>query len=84
LSACQTLRVPASDYNIVDTSRLILRLKSLLKIGKGMTRQVLIQVRQILSKQEVKGKGKVVPVRFLTQHPMKAYWRSGGIALRIL
>jgi len=33
----------------------------------------------------VKGKGKVVPVLFLTEHhAMKAYWSSGGIALRIL
>jgi hypothetical protein len=32
-----------------------------------------------------KGKGKVVPVLFLTEHhTMKAYWGSGGIAARIL
>jgi hypothetical protein len=32
-----------------------------------------------------KGKGKVVPVLFLTErHSMKAYWGSGGIAPRIL
>jgi hypothetical protein len=32
-----------------------------------------------------KGKGKVVPVLFLTQHhAMKAYWGSGDITLRIL
>jgi hypothetical protein len=32
-----------------------------------------------------KGKGKVVPVIFLTQHnAMKAYWGSGGIAPLIL
>jgi hypothetical protein len=31
------------------------------------------------------GKGKVVPVLFLTEHKaMKAYWRSGGIAPLIL
>jgi hypothetical protein len=29
--------------------------------------------------------GKVVPVLFVTEyHTMKAYWGSGGIALRIL
>jgi hypothetical protein len=33
---------------------------------------------------KVKVKGKVVPVRFLTEHhAMKAYWWSGGIAPRI-
>jgi hypothetical protein len=32
-----------------------------------------------------KGKGKVVPVLFLTEHhAMKAYWGSGGIAPFIL
>jgi hypothetical protein len=32
-----------------------------------------------------KGKGKVVPVLFLTEHhAMKAYWGSGGIAPLIL
>jgi hypothetical protein len=32
-----------------------------------------------------KGKGKVVPVIFLTEHhAMKAYWGNGGIAPRIL
>jgi hypothetical protein len=33
----------------------------------------------------LKGKGKVVPVLFLTEHhAMKAYWGSGGIAPLIL
>jgi hypothetical protein len=33
----------------------------------------------------VKGKGKVVPVLFLTKHhAMKAYWESEGIAPHIL
>jgi hypothetical protein len=32
-----------------------------------------------------KGKGKVVPVLFLTEHDaMKAYWGGGSIAPRIL
>jgi hypothetical protein len=32
-----------------------------------------------------KGKGKVVPVLFITEyHAMKAYWGSGAIAPRIL
>jgi hypothetical protein len=32
-----------------------------------------------------KGKGKFVPVPFLTEHQaMKAYWRTGGIAPRII
>jgi hypothetical protein len=33
----------------------------------------------------IKGKGKVVPVLFLTEHhAMKAYWGSGVIVPRIL
>jgi hypothetical protein len=33
----------------------------------------------------IKGKGKVVPVIFSTEHhAMKAYWGSGDIVLRIL
>jgi hypothetical protein len=32
-----------------------------------------------------KGEGKIVPVLFLAEHhAMKAYWRSGGIAPRII
>jgi hypothetical protein len=34
---------------------------------------------------EKKGKGKIVPVLFLTEHhAMQAYWGNGGIAPRIL
>jgi len=40
---------------------------------------------RIVEISQYKGKGKVVPVLFLTgHHAMEAYWRSGGVAPRIL
>jgi hypothetical protein len=41
--------------------------------------------RSLMQSFNIKARGKVVPVHFLTEHhAMKAYWWSGGIAPRIL
>jgi hypothetical protein len=45
----------------------------------------IIQLDFLINWQYFEGKGKVVPVLFLTKnYAMKAYWGSGGIAPLIL
>jgi hypothetical protein len=54
----------------------------LTKLGAMMTSNY-TKLKQL--QQTSKGKGKVVPMIFLTEHhAMKAYWGSIGIAPRIL
>jgi hypothetical protein len=52
------------------------------RVGKPTLGSVPVRASTYTGQHKVKGKGKVVPV--FKHHAMKAYWRRGGIAPRIL